>query len=151
MPDVTFHFNVAQRIPYLCRLLRKAVAVGKPTLVLLPADEVATLDQALWTHAHEAFLPHAVWGQASPAVLKHSLVWLAAQEPPADPAFPQRQVLVNATPEVPAGWQSHDRVLEIVGLDDAERQHARSRWRHYAEAGVTLLRHDAAISAVAGA
>jgi DNA polymerase III subunit chi len=146
MPDVTFHFNVAEPIPYLCRLLRKAVAMGKPTLVLLPGEELAALDQTLWTHAQESFVPHAVWGQASPAVLRHSLVWLAEQEPPGDPALPLREVLVNASPEVPEGWQNYARVLEIVGLDDAHRRHARSRWRRYTEAGVSLIRHDAAIT-----
>jgi DNA polymerase III subunit chi len=151
MADVTFHFNVAERIPYLCRLLRKAVAMGKPTLVLLPGEEVAALDQALWTHAQEAFLPHAVWGQASPAVLKHSLVWLADQVPNLDPSLPPRDVLINTLWGLPEGWARYERVLELVGLDDAERQHARARWRLYTETGLAPRRHDAAAPAPSGA
>jgi DNA polymerase-3 subunit chi len=151
MTDVTFHFNVAERIPYLCRLLRKAVSAGKPTLVLLPEGELPLLDQALWTHAQESFLPHAVCGQAGQAVLKHSLVWLAVQEPDLDPALPRREVLVNTLWALPEGWARYERVLELVGLDDAERQHARTRWRLYTDAGLTLHRHDAAAPAPAAA
>lgn len=147
---MTFHFNVAERIPYLCRLLRKAAAAGKSTLVLLPEEDVPALDQALWIHASDTFVPHAVCGQSSAVVLKHSLIWLAHQVPTADPLLPMRSVLVNTLWALPEGWSEYERVLELVGLDAVDRQHARARWRLYTEAGLTLGQHDAAVQAQPG-
>ncbi len=34
------------------------------------------------------------------------------------------------------------RVIEVVGLDEADRAAARQRWRAYTAAGIEPLRHD---------
>jgi DNA polymerase-3 subunit chi len=49
---------------------------------------------------------------------------------------------VNLGVEVPTGFERFERVIEVVGLDDADRQLARTRWRHYADRGYTMTRHD---------
>ena len=59
-------------------------------------------------------------------------------------AAPHQQVLLNLGAEVPAGFERFERVIEVVGLDDADRQLARSRWRHYADRGYAMSRHDLA-------
>jgi DNA polymerase-3 subunit chi len=33
-------------------------------------------------------------------------------------------------------------VIEVVGVDDEGRQLARGRWKHYADRGYTITRHD---------
>jgi DNA polymerase-3 subunit chi len=53
-----------------------------------------------------------------------------------------KQVLVNLGDDVPAGFGRFERVIEVVGLNDTDRQLARTRWRHYADRGYTITRHD---------
>jgi len=33
-------------------------------------------------------------------------------------------------------------VIEVVALDEADRQLARIRWKHYTEQGFDIVRHD---------
>jgi DNA polymerase-3 subunit chi len=57
------------------------------------------------------------------------------------------QVLVNLGGSVPAGFESFERVIEVVTLDDADRQAARGRWKHYADRGYSITRHDLTLKA----
>ena len=51
MPEVAFHVNVAEPIGYACRLLRKAVAAGARSVVVVPEPLLGQLDIELWTFA----------------------------------------------------------------------------------------------------
>ena len=53
-----------------------------------------------------------------------------------------QQVLVNLGQEVAAGFEGFERVIEVVGLEEAQRQAARARWRHYTDLGYAITRHD---------
>jgi DNA polymerase-3 subunit chi len=137
--EIAFHFNAPDRLAYTCRLLRKAVASGARLVVTGPAEALDRLDTELWTFSATDFVPHCR-AQAEPALLAASPVVLA--DDPA--AAPHQQVLLNLGAEVPAGFERFERVIEVVGLDDADRQLARSRWRHYADRGYAMSRHDLA-------
>ena len=139
MTEIAFHFNAPDRLAYTCRLLRKAVASGARLVVTGPAEALDRLDTELWTFSATDFVPHCR-AQAEPALLAASPVVLA--DDPA--AAPHQQVLLNLGAEVPAGFERFERVIEVVGLDDADRQLARSRWRHYADRGYAMSRHDLA-------
>lgn len=138
-PEVAFHFNVADRMDYLCRLLRKVLAAQRQALVLVPESMLETLDRGLWTFSQQDFVPHAL-ASAPELVRMRSPVLLASA--PCEVAH--ADVLINTLPEVPAGFERFARVLEIVGLDEAERHSARQRWRWYSGQGYTLVRHDVA-------
>jgi DNA polymerase III subunit chi len=138
-PEVAFHFNVADPLRYLCRLLRKVNQAGMSALVCVPPGLAQELDQALWTFAAEEFIPHASWSaeelvQARTPILiaDHAAHW------------PGAQVLVNALAlaELPPGYEGYERVVEIVGLDDEARAAARGRWRAYTALGYPIRRHD---------
>ena len=137
--EVAFHFNVAHRLDYLCRLLRKVVAAQRQALVLVPEAELEALDRSLWTFSQQDFVPHALASAPEP-VRERSPVLLASA--PCEVAH--ADVLINTLPEVPVGLERFARVLEIVGLDEAERQSARQRWRWYTGQGYALVRHDVA-------
>lgn len=139
MTAVAFHFNVPQRVPYLCRLLRKVNAAGLSAWVRLPAADLDALDQALWTFSQEDFLAHARVGDATEA---HAPIVLSDGPPPHRRG---QQVLVNCLADIPAGFDQHDRVVEVVGDDEDERAQARQRWRQYMQWGYTLDRHDVAV------
>lgn len=137
--EVSFHFNVADRMDYLCRLLRKVLAAQRQALVLVPEAMLEPLDRGLWTFSQQDFVPHAL-ASAPELVRMRSPVLLASA--PCEVAH--ADVLINTLPEVPAGFERFARVLEIVGLDEAERYSARQRWRWYSGQGYTLVRHDVA-------
>jgi DNA polymerase-3 subunit chi len=51
-------------------------------------------------------------------------------------------VLVNLGDAVPAGFDAFQRVIEIVSMDDEDRQQARARWKHYTALGFDIERYD---------
>ncbi|MFZ4479708.1 MAG: DNA polymerase III subunit chi [Rhodoferax sp.] len=139
MTEVAFHFNAPDRMAYGCRLLRKAVGNGARVVVTGSAETLQQLDVALWTFSATDFVPHCRLDSdarivaASPVILA-TTVDLA----------PHRQVLLNLGEGVPDGFESFDRVIELVGLDDDDRLRARIRWKRYAEGGHAIVRHDLA-------
>lgn len=137
MTEVAFHFNAPDKLAYACRLLRKAVGSGAHVVVTAPTEVLTRLNNLLWTFSRLDFIPHATAGDpahvlaASPVLLTESLVEL-----------PHRQVLLNLGVQVPAGFEQFERLIEVVSLDDEDRQLARGRWKYYSDAGHAIIRHD---------
>ena len=123
MTEVSFHFNVPDRLGYACRLLRKAVRRGARVAVAAPDALLAQFDRQLWVFEPLDFIPHlhAKPGQAVAPRLQDTPVWLVSQ--PAD-AF--------------------QRVIELVSADGEDRLAGRARWKQYAERGFKVSGHDVA-------
>ncbi len=140
MTRVSFHFNVPQRLAYACRLLRKATRQNARVTVTGEARTLAELDRALWSFEPTEFIPHVLLrdGEAPPARLQATPVWLTATPAGA----PHHEVLLNLGAEPPAGFESFERLIEIVSTDDAERAAARARWKHYAARGYAIEKHE---------
>ena len=140
MPAVTtidFHFNAPDQLGYACRLLRKAVASGA-TLVVTGSDQaLAQLDLALWTFSATDFVPHCDVS-AQPSILDKSPVVLSVSLQ----SVPHHGILLNLGAEVPAGFESFDRVIEVVSQADDDRQQARLRWKQYTRLGHSPTRYD---------
>ena len=143
MTEVTFHFNAPDKLGYACRLLRKAAASGSKVAVTGEAGLLRELDTALWTFSPLDFVPHCHGASGSPVVLAASPVVLCDSARTA----PHQQVLVNLGAPVPEGFERFERLIEVVTLDEGERQGARSRWKHYADRGYAIVRHDLALKA----
>lgn len=139
MTEVAFHFNAPDKMSYVCRLVRKALASGARVVVTAAAEELQALDVALWTFAPLDFVPHCR-ESAAPAVLAGSPVLLTQ----AVPTAPHQQVLVNLGGQVPEGFERFERLIEIVGVHEDDRRQARGRWKHYAERGYAITRHEIA-------
>lgn len=141
MTDVAFHFGAPNKLNYACRLLRKAVGSGAKVLVVADAVALHRLDADLWATSPTDFVAHcmntadALTQQRSPVVLANQVVYVPAQ----------LNVLVNLADEMPDGFEKFERVIEVVGTDDADRDLARVRWRQYTERGYKILRHDLAL------
>lgn len=140
MTDIAFHFNAPDKLAYVCRLLRKAVGSGAKVVVVADSATLQALDTQLWTFAALEFVPHcradspAEQLQASPIVLTTDL------NNPHN--LPHQQVMVNLSSMVTSGFEDFERVIEVVSLDDQDRQNARTRWKQYAEQGYSITRHD---------
>lgn len=140
MTEVAFHFNAPDRVAYVCRLLRKAVGTGAKLVVTGLPETLQQLDAALWTFSPTDFVPHCFL-ESEPYVVAASPVILATSTQ----SVPHQQVLVNLGQLVPGGFERFERVIEVVGLDDEDRQLARGRWKHYADLGYAITRHDLAL------
>ena len=142
MTEVSFHFNVADKMAYACRLLRKAVNGGARVVVAGEPQALGQLDAALWTFSPLDFIPHcfddanAGMVAASPVVLGSGT--LTATNPV------HGQVLLNLGAQVPEGFERFERLIDVVGTGEEDRQVARDRWKHYASRGYAMTRHDLA-------
>lgn len=137
MTEVAFHFNAPEPVPYVCRLLRKAINSGAKVVVTGPPDILQQLDAALWAFSPSDFVPHCHL-EGEPHVVAASPVILA----PSTQSAPHQQVLLNLGQAVPEGFERFERVIEVVGPDDEDRRFARGRWKHYTALGYVITRHD---------
>jgi DNA polymerase-3 subunit chi len=135
--DVAFHFNAPDKLVYACRLLRKAVAAGSNVVVTAQAHDLEHLDALLWTFSSQDFVPHALV-PAAPDVIAASPVVLSESLHQA----PHHKVLLNLGQDIPEGFAQFERLIDVVSLDDTDRQSARVRWKQYTALGYTLTRHD---------
>ncbi|MGE0329427.1 MAG: DNA polymerase III subunit chi [Ramlibacter sp.] len=140
MTAIEFHFNAPDRLSYACRLLRKAVGKGARLVVTGEGGLLRELDTTLWTFSPLEFVPHC-HGQAAPDVLAASPVVLTE----AVHDTPHHQVLVNLGGPVPEGFERFERLIEVVTLDEDDRQAARGRWKHYADRGYAIRKNDLAL------
>ncbi|MBN9404570.1 MAG: DNA polymerase III subunit chi [Burkholderiales bacterium] len=139
MTEVTFHFNVPDKVHYACRLLRKAQAGGARVGVLADADTLRELDVALWTFSAPDFVAHC--GFDAPAAMRAASPIVLALD---GQALDERPVLVHLGQALPSGFERARRLIELVSADPADREQARLRWRHYQQRGYPIQTHDAA-------
>jgi DNA polymerase-3 subunit chi len=130
---VAFHSGVTDKIGYACRLLRKASRQGVRIGVVGDLQDLARLDQALWTFEHEEFVPHllARAGAVVAPALRRTPIWLCD----GDPGPAEASVIVNLGPRMVEGFERFERAIEIVSTDDDDARSARQRWRRYIELG----------------
>ena len=119
-----------------CRLTEKAYDRGHRIFIHTATREQAeTLDTLLWTYRDESFLPHALCtdelADDSPIQIGHS------EEPRGN-----CDVLINLSLEVPAFFSRFERVAELVGSGNDERQRAREAFRFYKDRGYPLDTHQ---------
>ena len=138
MTQVAFHFGAPDKLAYACRLLRKASATGARVLVVADAAHCQRLDEQLWAVSPTDFVSHCVVSASASQVGRASV--LLTHGGGARPAG--MSVLVNLGHEMPSGFDAFKRVIEVVSLDDADRQQARARWKQYTSLGYDIERHD---------
>ena len=138
MTQIDFYFNAEDRLQVACRLAAKAMADGKRMLVYAPDAELAArVDKLMWTWPATGFVPHC----------------------PADDALaPQTPILISRSDEVPAGcgllvnlgadcpphFASFERLFEVVGTEEAEKEAGRARYKLYRSRGYAIANHDLA-------
>lgn len=133
MTRIDFHSNVPDKIAYACRLVRKARA-AQCKIVMLTADrdQLAVLDEALWTFSELDFLPHV---SADNALAAQTSVILCDSD---TTDLPHHQILINLSSRTPAHFARFERMFEIISSDEADRLEGRERYRLYKERGYPL-------------
>jgi DNA polymerase-3 subunit chi len=143
MTQVDFHFNAPEKLPYVCRLLRKACGQGKKVGVLADQDTSDLLNQALWNLSASDFVSHCAL--SDPAhLLEHSSVifssnWALLSQ------LPQLDVFLNMNDLAPANLEGVSRLIEVVGPEERDKSSARQRWKQYSQLGFQINRFDLAV------
>jgi DNA polymerase-3 subunit chi len=140
---VEFHTGLVDKIGTACRFLRKAQAAGASVVVCGDRAALDRLDLALWTFEPLAFVPHLrLKGLACAPALARTPIWLVD-----DPAVaPVRQVLVNVGQAMVEGWNTFERVVELVSTEADDSNAGRQRWRQYAARPDVALVHQTRVA-----
>jgi DNA polymerase III subunit chi len=138
MTQIDFYVHVESPLQTACTLAAKALAKEVRMMILTPdAQTTERVDRMLWSQPAIGFLPHCRAAHrlalVTPIIVDH------LPEP-----IVHEQVLVNLCPECPAAFSRFERLIEIVGLDAAERDLARARFRFYRDRGYEIHTHDLA-------
>lgn len=139
MTEIAFHFNVADKLLYGCRLLRKVYASGARVVVTAEPEVLAELDQLLWRFSPTDFVPHCRLDPGEPG--RGDAPVLLAESLNACAGY---SVLVNLGQAVPLEFERFERFIEVVAQGEEDRLAARSRWKHYTDRGYAMKRHDLA-------
>lgn len=138
MTEVAFHFNAPDKLAYACRFARK-LARSEHRLVITGTQPVLdVLDVRLWAMEPSDFVAHCRGD--SPAQVRGASPVVLTPDPRQGG---HHDVLLNLGDNVPVGFGSYHRLVEVVSADDPQdRERARARWRHYAQRGYAIVRHD---------
>lgn len=140
MTSIDFYFNAEDRLQVACRLAGKALAQRKRMLIYAPDAELAgRLDKVLWTWPAIGFVPHV---PAHDPLAAETPVLIGGEESLDAPAG--MDVLLNLAAACPPRFERFERLLELVGTDEAEKQAGRERYRFYRDRGYPIANHDLA-------
>ena len=135
MTRIDFYRYAEDKQHYACRLAAKA-SRSNQVVVYAPDPEVLErFDKALWTYQATGFVPHVRAG--SPHAAETPVVLSATGD-----NLPHHDVLINLGAEWPPFFATFDRVLEIVGADDADKELARARYVFYQKRGYDIRVND---------
>lgn len=127
--------DVEDKMRAACKLADKAFRQGHGVYLHTADDSAAQrLDDLLWTYSDDSFVPHALY-RAEPAPPSPVLIGSAPPPPAA------HDVLLSLGAEVPEFFSRFERVIELVGSDDADKARSRERFRFYRDRGYPLQTH----------
>ena len=143
MTSIDFYFNAGDRLDVACRLAGKALQQRKRVLLYAPQAELAQkLDRMLWTAQAVSFIPHCA--AHDPLAAETPVLIASDDEAPRSSPAAACDVLVNLSAGCPPFFERHERLLEIVAQDEAERQAGRARFKFYRDRGYAIRSHDLA-------
>lgn len=141
MTEVLFYTHVDDKLQTACALAAKALA-RKMRVMLFTPDAAVTdrLSRMLWTVPSTGFMPHCRsqhrLAAVTPVIVDH------VPEP-----LVHDQVLINLRGDAPPFFSRFQRLVEIVGLDQPDREAARARFRFYRDRGYEIRTHQLGNSA----
>ncbi|MFK8028254.1 MAG: DNA polymerase III subunit chi [Gammaproteobacteria bacterium] len=138
MPQIDFYIiddNAADAwLRYACRLVEKAYTLGMHVHIHTPNEQLTMqMDELLWVFRDRSFIPH------QQACTENELCAVTLNH---DQLPPQRELLVNLTPDAPDFYHQFERVIEVVGTDNNMKQAARDRFRFYKDKGESPTHHQ---------
>lgn len=136
MTEITFYTFADDPLDVARRVAAKAYGQGKQVMIYAPdAGAADAIDRLLWTTPALSFVPHC---RDTDALAGETPVLIGANVD----ALRSADVMINLDPCQPAGFGRFERLVEIVGQDDASREAGRVRYRFYQSRGYALTTHD---------
>jgi DNA polymerase-3 subunit chi len=129
---IDFYHYAEDKLRFACRLA--AIAFERENKVVAYSSDPQVLgafDRLLWTFQSVKFVPHC---RAGEAIAAETPVILAT----AGDELPHHDVLLNLDDEWPPFFASFERLLEIVAVDDEDKQRARGRYAFYKKRGYEI-------------
>jgi DNA polymerase-3 subunit chi len=133
---IDFYRYAQDKVRFACRLAAKACDSSSRLVVYSPDSQLLSeFDRALWTFQATRFVPHC-------SALSH----LATETPvllsSTGDSLPHHDVLLNLGEEHPPFFATFERLLEIVGADEPDKERARARWKYYKDRGYDIHVND---------
>ena len=136
MTEITFYTHADDPLDIARRIAAKAHGQGKQVMIYAPdATTADAIDRLLWTTPPLSFVPHC---RDSDALADETPVLIGTD---AD-ALSSADVMINLHSGQPPAFARFERLVEIVGLDDAGVEQGRERYRFYKTRGYALTTHD---------
>ena len=140
MIQVDYYTSAVDRLLIACRLCAKVVQQLQRMLILSDDSlQLTQLDKLLWTFSQVSFVPHCFINDklasvtpiilGSPMQAETSGVWGC-------------NILLNLHEEILPCYQQFQRVIEIVGNTDRDKERARNRYRMYQAQGCHVRHHN---------
>jgi len=125
-----------QRNLFACKLIEKAYRSDCFCYVLTDSIEQSQqLDDLLWTFRAGSFIPHQLYAGELPATDR--VILIGDQSPPAQ----WQHTVVNLSAHTLDPLEHTDRILEVLDDSAATKASARTRYRHYQQAGFEIATH----------
>jgi len=136
MTRIDFYSNAEPKLQVACELVTKIVQQGLRVFVYAPDENTArAFDKLLWTYQAIGFVPHCM---ARDALSSETPVVIACE----DAETVHHQVMLNLHADSPPSFSRFERLVELVGAGDDDRQLARSRFRFYRDRGYEINHYD---------
>ncbi|MEW6590742.1 MAG: DNA polymerase III subunit chi [Pseudomonadota bacterium] len=136
MTEITFYTFAEDPLDVARRVAAKAYGQGRQVMLYAPEAAVAdAIDRLLWTAPPLGFVPHC---RDTDPLAGETPVLIGADVD----ALRSADVMINLGREQPAAFARFERLVEIVGTDDASREAGRARYRYYQARGYALQTHD---------
>lgn len=136
MTSIDFYHGAADKVQSACRLIGELYAEGRRVLVYAPEEGLAArVDRQLWMQPATGFTPHC---RSDDALAAETPILIGAS---LDDSV-HHDVLVNLDGELPPAFSRFERLVEIVGADEADRGPARERFKFYRDRGYAIAAHD---------
>ena len=137
MTRVEFFFNVENKALQVANLGSRAVGKGRRLMVYMASQQAAEqLGNFLWSNPPIGFLPHCHATHPRAAETPLIIDWRSE-------SLPHDDILINLQRQHPPFFSRFRRLIEIVGLEEADKAEARERYRFYRDRGYEIRTFDA--------
>ncbi len=136
MTQIDFYSHADNKLQVACSLSAQALERALRVMIYTAdADATDKLDKLMWCYPAIGFIPHCRaadrLAEETPVIIDHL----------AEPLL-HDQVLLNLHPDYPPFFSRFQRLIEIVGTDEKDRQAGRERFRFYRDRGYEVSHHD---------
>ncbi len=141
MTQIDFYFHVENKLQTACALSAKACARGMRVLAFCADAEAGRkFGRLLWTAQAVSFIPHCTPADSLAPMTPVIVDYEGAN-------LPHDDVLINLRADWPPFFSRFQRLIEIVSLDEEDKEQARARFKFYRDRGYAIQNHDLSRSA----